>query len=103
MGMNDERVKLPAERRRMLGRSFSSDSRICDTSAREENYGFSRKTAVVGSWTARSSRTDLLHHPDESQSLPPTPRRFDQMGKADSRFQEMVDHMNAANPEQRMH
>jgi len=155
--MNDERVKLPAERRlereitsqrpatscgilpnssidlsseagrpwpfsndeyfggtrpvsARIRRSFSCDPRVQrsanlgETNEREDNYGFARKREVSGDWTRRGG-TNLLHHtPGHNDEPPCTPRRSEQLAhKADERFREMVTHMKAANPEQRLH
>jgi hypothetical protein len=121
--LNDERVKLPAERRaerfELLGgssceqpeqlesarirRSVSCDSRFQrnELSDKEDNYGFIRKREVSGTWT--TSRRDLLHHSPGHDDPPSTPRTRERLTrKADDRLNEIVAHMKAVNPEQRM-
>lgn len=149
--MNDERVKLPSQRRLernalvsscrtlpnttldvesehtfsisqdLLGgtrpqsarirRSFSCDPRIQRSAAqgemneREDNYGFTRKREVRGGWTSpRQGTPTLLHHEaGHNDPQPVSPRRSERLErKADERFVEMVAHMKAANPEQRL-
>lgn len=149
--INDERVKLPAERRfervapsysartltnttldassehtfsiaqDLLGgsrpqsarirRSFSCDPRIQrsvaqgEVNEREDNYGFTRKREVNGGWTNGRGTSNLLHHNAGHNDPQPlsSPRRSERLErKADERFSEMVAHMKAANPEQRL-
>jgi len=149
--MNDERVKLPSQRRLerngfvsscktlptttldlesertfsickdLLGgdrpqsarirRSVSCDPRIQRSAAqgemneREDNYGFTRKREVKGGWTSpRQGTPTLLHHDaGHNDPQPCSPRRSERLErKADERFVEMVAHMKAANPEQRL-
>jgi hypothetical protein len=124
--MNDERVKLPCDRRvereqqallssliehsdevmppRSISRSHSCDPRYHrgDLADREDIYGFTSKKREVSGGRTRS-RNDLLHHGPGHHDPPSTPRRTDRTHrKADERFVEMVAHMKAAAPEQRL-
>jgi len=127
--MNDERVKLPAERQAAkMRRSHSAEPRATVSVQKEDNYGFRSRKPVAGNWAHDIGGT-MIHHTEPEAATPRssiaasmeslpcaasaggtppcTPRQQaagckQRQASADSRFEEMVLHMKAANPEQRL-
>lgn len=103
--MNNVLNQLPSERRAERARSLSIEPRSpCQwrgaESDGEDTYGFASKRSVSGSWSARSSRRDILHHESGSENVTlNTPRSARGMSiKADQRFEEMVAHIKNKTP-----
>eukprot|EP00440_Ansanella_granifera_P018003 gb/GFBE01019553.1/.p1 GENE.gb/GFBE01019553.1/~~gb/GFBE01019553.1/.p1 ORF type:complete len:332 (+),score=41.09 gb/GFBE01019553.1/:1-996(+) len=101
--MNAETCVLPTDRKYPDGkpwrrsRSLSVDRSNNEESTHTDLYGFGRKRPVTGQWTSRSNR-DLLYHNVESVAAA-TPRPSERAIKAEKRFDEMVSHIKAMNPD----